>query len=96
MATPALNDADVQKALQGLEGWSVKDGKLHRKLKFADFVEAFAFMTKVAFAAEAAGHHPEWSNVYNNVHIDLVTHDAGGAISQKDVDFAKQIDKLAG
>lgn len=90
-----LTAAEVEAALTTLPDWSVRDGKLHAEFRFADFVAAFAFMTKVAFAAEAAGHHPEWFNVYNRVHIDLVTHDAGNAISQKDIDLARIISKLA-
>jgi len=92
----ALSQNQVRDEVAKLSNWSVKEGKLHAEFRFQDFVEAFAFMTKVAFAAEASQHHPEWSNVYSRVTIDLVTHDAGNAISQKDVDMARQIDKLAG
>jgi 4a-hydroxytetrahydrobiopterin dehydratase len=60
---------------------------------FADFVAAFDFMSKVAVLAETAGHHPEWSNVYNRVEIDLTTHDAGG-ITMKDFDLAEQINRV--
>ena len=60
------------------EGWSVVDGKLHRELKFANFNEAFGFMARVALLAEKADHHPDWSNSWNTVVIDLVSHDAGG------------------
>ena len=91
-----LNDADLQTALQSLANWQVQQGKLHGEFRFGDFVAAFAFMTQVAFAAEAAGHHPEWSNLYNRVTIDLMTHDAGNAISQRDVDLAQRINQLAG
>lgn len=90
-----LTGEEVGAALAGLPGWSVQSGKLHAEFHFSDFVEAFAFMTRVAFAAEASGHHPEWCNVYQHVVIDLVTHDAGNAISQKDVDLAHTIAKLA-
>ncbi len=92
----ALSQNEINQALADLENWRVQDGKLHGEFKFNDFVEAFGFMTKVALAAEAAAHHPEWFNVYNKVQIDLVTHDAGNAISQKDIDLAKRIDQLAG
>jgi 4a-hydroxytetrahydrobiopterin dehydratase len=69
------------------------DGRLHRDLVFADFVEAFGFMTKVALVAEAMDHHPQWSNVWNRVSIDLVTHDTGG-LSNLDVELAQRIDGL--
>jgi len=58
-------------------GWDVVDGKLHRELVFADFPEAFAFMTRVALAAERLDHHPDWSNSWNKVVIDIVSHDEG-------------------
>jgi 4a-hydroxytetrahydrobiopterin dehydratase len=88
----ALNQNEIQAQVGKLQNWSVREGKLHAEFKFDDFVAAFAFMTKVALAAESAQHHPEWHNVYNKVTIDLVTHDAGNAISQKDIDLARQID----
>ncbi len=91
----ALSDNEIAAGLKELPGWSIQDGKLHREFRFTDFVDAFAFMTKVAFIAERAQHHPEWCNVYNRVTIDLVTHDAGNAISRKDLDLAAQIDRLA-
>lgn len=74
--------------------WTVVDGKLSRTFIFKDFSEAFAFMTRVAFLAEKQNHHPEWSNVYNKVRIALNTHDAGGAITEKDHKLAAAIDKL--
>lgn len=96
MATVApLTQDELSTALNVLPGWTVLDGKLHAEFRFDDFVTAFAFMTKVAFAAEAAAHHPEWFNVYNRVVIDLVTHEAGNAISQKDIDLAHLVSKLA-
>jgi 4a-hydroxytetrahydrobiopterin dehydratase len=69
------------------------EGKLHRELRFADFVEAFGFMSRVALVAEAMGHHPEWRNVWNRVVIDLTTHDTGG-LSTLDVELARRIDQL--
>jgi 4a-hydroxytetrahydrobiopterin dehydratase len=74
--------------------WKEKDNKLTKTFEFENFVEAFAFMTKVAFAAEALGHHPNWSNVYNKVTIELTTHDEGNTITEKDRKLAKAIDKL--
>lgn len=76
-------------------GWEVVDSKLHREFRFADFSEAFAFMTRVALAAEAANHHPDWSNSWNRVVIDLVSHDAGG-ITDRDRQLAAVINDLAG
>jgi 4a-hydroxytetrahydrobiopterin dehydratase len=60
------------------DGWAVVDGKLHRELTFSDFAEAFAFMTRVALAAEKLDHHPDWSNSWNTVTIDVVSHSEGG------------------
>lgn len=94
MPIAKLTDSDVQTRLSKLPHWSLVSGKLHRELKFANFVEAFGFMTQVALLAEKADHHPEWFNVYNRVSIDLTTHDAGG-ISARDFALATQIDALA-
>lgn len=74
--------------------WTEKNGKLCRSFRFADFSEAFAFMTRVALVAERMGHHPEWTNVYNTLDIALSTHDAGGAITDKDRKLAAAIDAL--
>ena len=93
-ALTPLSKAELSSALSQLNGWSVKDGKLHRQLQFASFVEAFGFMSSVALVAEAAGHHPEWFNVYNRVTIDLTTHDAGG-ITTKDIELARRVNALA-
>ena len=75
------------------DGWSEVDGKLHRELTFANFSEAFAFMARVALAAEKADHHPDWSNSWNKVVIDLVSHDKGG-ITDRDRALAEQINAL--
>jgi 4a-hydroxytetrahydrobiopterin dehydratase len=74
--------------------WEEKDNKLVREFKFKDFIEAFGFMTKVAFEAEKMGHHPNWSNVYNTVSIELTTHDAGNTVTEKDRKLAAKIDNL--
>lgn len=76
-----------------LPEWQLRGEKLHRGFRFADFSEAFAFMTRVALLAERQDHHPEWSNVWNRVEIALTTHDAGG-LSARDVRLAKAIDSL--
>ena len=88
-----LADDAVAAGLESLPGWSLLDAKLHTEKTFADFSEAFAFMTRVALLAEKTAHHPEWCNVYNRVRIDLTTHEAGG-ISQRDLDMARAIEAL--
>ncbi|QMW22901.1 4a-hydroxytetrahydrobiopterin dehydratase [Sandaracinobacteroides saxicola] len=82
-------------ALQELPDWTYDKGRdaITRQFKFASFVAAFGFMSKVALLAEKADHHPEWSNVYNRVDVLLTTHDAGG-LSERDVALAKEIDQL--
>jgi Pterin-4a-carbinolamine dehydratase len=74
--------------------WQEKDNKLYKKFEFRDFSEAFAFMTRVALAAEKMDHHPLWTNVYNKVEIWLNTHDAGDLVTEKDKKLAKIIDAL--
>lgn len=91
-AARALLAADeIAAALRELPGWELREGKLRRELAFADFSEAFAFMTRVALAAERLDHHPDWSNVWNRVAIALWTHDAGG-ITARDLALARQIE----
>lgn len=75
--------------------WKEADNKLVRTFEFKDFVEAFGFMTRVAIAAEKMDHHPNWSNVYNKVTIELTTHDAGNVVTDKDRNLAQTIDTLA-
>ena len=74
--------------------WKEVNNQLQRSFEFKDFVEAFTFMTKVAFAAEKMGHHPNWSNVYNKVDIKLYTHEEKDCITEKDVKLSKEIDKI--
>jgi 4a-hydroxytetrahydrobiopterin dehydratase len=76
--------------------WEETNNQLKRSFKFKHFIDAFAFMTKVAFAAEQLNHHPNWSNVYNQVDIVLTTHDAGNTVTQKDWQLAKKIDEIYG
>lgn len=92
MAKP-LNQQDVETALAELSEWSLENGKLHRVFSFRNFVEAFAFMTKVALLAEKMNHHPDWSNVYKTVSISLYTHDSKG-LSDLDLSLAREIDAL--
>ena len=95
MSARRLTDDEVAAALATLPGWTLVDGKLHRELVFADFVAAFAFMTACAMVAEQRNHHPEWSNVWNRVVVELTTHDVGG-ISELDVALAARMNELAG
>ena len=88
-----LTDGEIRSRLESLPGWRIVGGKLHRELRFDDFVAAFSFMASVALVAEKMDHHPEWSNVYNRVAIDLTTHDAGG-LSVKDFDLAAAVNRL--
>jgi len=74
--------------------WKEENNQLQRSFEFKDFVEAFTFMTQVAFAAEKMNHHPNWSNVYNKVEIKLFTHDAKNTITEKDVKLSKEIDRI--
>ncbi len=89
-----LTEAEIASALEGLSGWQVRDGKLHREYTFPDFVHAFGFMAASAVAIEAMNHHPEWSNVWNRVVVDLITHDSSG-ITILDVELAKKLESLA-
>lgn len=74
--------------------WKEENDKLTREITFADFTEAFAFMTRVAMHAEKMDHHPNWSNVYNKVTIELTTHSAGNKVTEKDRKLAAAIDSL--
>ena len=88
-----FTEQELQGQLAELDGWQVLGGKLHKVFQFYDFVAAFGFMTQVALLAEKADHHPDWSNSYRTVTIDLVTHSSGG-ITQRDIDLAAAIDRL--
>ncbi len=74
-------------------GWELVDGKIRRELSFANFAEAWAFMTRVALLAEKRYHHPDWSNSWNQVTIELVSHDVG-AVTARDIGFAASINQL--
>jgi 4a-hydroxytetrahydrobiopterin dehydratase len=74
--------------------WKEENNKLTQTFKFKDFVEAFGFMSSVALIAEKMDHHPNWSNVYNQVTIELTTHDAGNVVTKKDRELAAAIDQL--
>lgn len=74
-------------------GWTLDGERLRREFRFTDFVEAFGFMTRVALVAETMGHHPDWSNSYSTVRIELSSHDVG-RVTQRDVELAARIDEL--
>lgn len=74
--------------------WQEQNNRLSKTFQFQDFTEAFGFMTRVAFLAEKQAHHPNWSNVYNTVIIELTTHDAGNIVTDKDRNLAKAIDAI--
>ena len=88
-----LPQSERETLINTLPDWQVEAGLLKRNWQFKDFSEAFAFMTRVALLAEAMQHHPNWSNVYNRVSIELTTHDLGG-LSDLDVQLARSIDAL--
>lgn len=90
-----LTDEERKAALAELSDWRMEDGRdaIVREFRFADFSQAWGFMSRVALLAEAADHHPEWSNVFNRVTIALTTHDADG-LSERDVTMARAIDAL--
>ena len=93
MPISKLTESELLARLPGVSNWTRVGDKLHRELSFPDFVRAFGFMSQVALLAEKRDHHPEWSNVYNRVVIDLTTHDAGG-LSTRDFELATFIDTL--
>jgi 4a-hydroxytetrahydrobiopterin dehydratase len=93
MATP-MNTKEIEERLAKLEGWTVVQEKLHKEYTFSDFVHAFGFMATSAIAIEKMNHHPEWSNVYNKVDVDLTTHDANG-ITASDFKLAALLDSIA-
>lgn len=97
MAGPrkTLSESEIEARLTALPGWTLVGGRLRRELRFKDFSEAFAFMTRVAMLSEQRDHHPDWSNVYNRVTIELWTHDAGG-ITENDLDYAQAVSALVG
>lgn len=96
MARRKLSEEEIENALRELPGWEVKDGKLHKTFKFDSFAQAIGWMVAVAVLADKADHHPEWSNVYNKVRVDLSTHDLGDAISKLDVELAQRMESLFG
>lgn len=95
MPVPKLSESELSSALDALPGWTVAGGKLHREYLFPDFVHAFGFMATSSLVIEKMNHHPEWSNVWNRVTIDLTTHDSGG-ITAQDTALAASLELIAG
>ena len=89
-----LSNKQLYEYLEELNDWSIVNEKLSKSFKFSNFIQAFGFMTKVAITSEAMDHHPEWSNVYNRVEINLITHSDGG-ITKLDIELAKKIDTIS-
>jgi 4a-hydroxytetrahydrobiopterin dehydratase len=87
------SEEESRAAVKKLVGWELLDHRIAKTFVFSNFVEAFGFMSSVAILAERANHHPEWSNVYKKVNIELTTHEAGG-LTEKDISLAKEIDAL--
>ena len=94
MARRKLSDAEISSSLLALPGWEIKDGKLHKGYKFGTFAQAIGWMVAVSIQADKMDHHPNWSNVYNSVTIELSTHDAGNVVTDKDRNLAAAIDKI--
>lgn len=90
-----LTHDEVELQLADIPGWGISQGALHRELEFANFVEAFGFMTMVAMAAERLGHHPDWCNSWNRVVIDIRSHAEGG-ITDRCVELARAINRALG
>ncbi len=93
MAAAKLSEKEIADELKKLAGWNVTNGNLHRVFEFKDFTQAFGFMTRVALAAEKMDHHPDWSNSWNKVTVDLCTHSAGG-LTKNDFDLAEKIQQV--
>jgi 4a-hydroxytetrahydrobiopterin dehydratase len=89
-----LTQSEIERALVDLPGWTLANGRLRKSFRFRDFKEAFGWMTSAALAAEKADHHPDWSNSWRDVTVELVTHDAG-AVTAKDVGLARELEALA-
>lgn len=89
-----LSNKQLNECLEDLDGWSIENEKLSKTFKFSSFIQAFGFMTQVAITSETIDHHPEWSNIYNRVEINLVTHSEGG-ITKLDIELAIKIDSIS-
>ena len=90
---PLIKNNIAEQLKEQLPTWAVKNNSLFKEFTFKNFVEAFSFMTAIALEAEKMDHHPDWSNVYNKVSINLNTHSAGG-ITENDFKLAGEIEKI--
>src|SRR3954470_19896479 len=90
-----LSSEQITAATAGLGGWKFERDALAKTFTFGSFREAMSFITRIGFEAEELNHHPEWTNVYNRVAIRLNTHDAGGKVTDKDVELAQRIEKIS-
>ena len=95
MAAAMLTSQEIQDELTKLSGWSLERDALAKTFKFKSFKEAMSFMVRAGFEAEAINHHPEWTNVYNEVAVRLNTHDAGGKVTVKDVELARRFESIS-
>lgn len=90
-----LSEAQIQDRLKDFPNWDFEDNAIHTVIEFENFKEVFATMTRIAFEAEEQNHHPDWSNLYNELSITLNTHDAGG-VTEKDFKLAQSIEEILG
>ena len=95
MSSKPLGRSEVEQALGSLRGWAYRENALERTFEFADFSAALGFIVRVGVEAERLNHHPDLHNVYSRVTLRLNTHDAGDAVTARDVDLARAIEKLA-
>jgi len=93
MESKMLDIPEIQKHIETLPGWTYEADSISKDFIFRDFIEAFSFLSRVALLSEQQSHHPEWSGVYNQVHIRFTTHDAGG-ITKKDIEMARRIETM--
>lgn len=90
-----LSDEDIQDALAGFDGWSHEEDKLQKTFEFTNFREAISFIVRLSFEAEEMNHHPELENVYNTVSVALTTHDAGGKVTETDLELVTKIEEFS-
>ena len=90
-----LSEAQIQDRLKDFPNWDFEDNAIHTVIEFENFKEVFATMTRIAFEAEEQNHHPDWSNVYNELSITLNTHDAGG-VTENDFKLVQSIEEILG
>jgi 4a-hydroxytetrahydrobiopterin dehydratase len=89
-----MNEVQITESLKSLPGWTFEGNKLRKTYKFNDFPEAMAFLVRLSYEAENRNHHPEIFNCYNRLEIGLNTHDAGGKVTDRDIELALAIEKL--